>query len=155
MGKHIVNVFGSIHERDYLKRHPWSEKRGMDLRTAAFKWGQKGKKIGVFEGDAKPEGYMTQEDYKTQVSDLNQQIEQLKIDQTPKVAQPGEPTSPSVRDIHGGYGGQSEFGELVETAKKQSAGTQGQQTSTTSKKKATAKPNKPIPLNTYSGTATL
>ena len=130
----IRGQMGSLYADDYRKAHPWSTKYGSDLNTAAFDWN----KAGRTEAEAKPEGWRTQQEWTDYTSDLQSQIDQLKI---PKVASSVTQSSPGLRDKHGGWGSQDTSVDNVKIAQ------------ATAKKKTTS--SAPKLSQTYTGSASL
>ena len=131
----LTGVIGQKYADDYRKAHPWSTKYGSDLNTLAFKW----HKAGRTGGEARPEGWRSQQEWTDHAADLQKQIEQLKI---PKVASSVTQSSPGLRDKHGGWGSQDTKVDNVKIS----------QAAAASKKKVSSTPQQP---QTYTGTASL
>ena len=133
MGKLIrqSNGAGGKYNQDYRKAHPWSQKYGTDLATTSYDW----HKAGRTGGEARPEGWRSQQEWTDHTSDLQKQIEQLKI---PKFASNVTQSSPGLRDKHGGWGSQDTDVDNVKIA--------------STKKKVSSAPKQ---SQTYTGSASL
>ena len=136
----LAPAMGGKYAAQYKQAHPWSKKEGRDLNSAAFTWMTKG------TGETRPDDWMSQEDMKTQIGDLNKRYDSLKIDYD-KLSKQRAPnvfaSHEGWRDEAGGYGTQDTSVDNVKIAKEEA-----KKTTTPTKKKTTTP-------QTYTGTASL